>query len=1025
MRSIVKATLLLLVWVLGATSVWAQTGSIRGTVRDGDTGEPLPGANVYIPSLNNLGASTGAEGDFIIEAVPTGTHLLVARFVGFQNFTQEVTVPEGGEVVVDIVLETDYLGLDEVVVVGYGTQDRRQISGAVSTLRPENVEDIPTPSINNALQGRIAGVQVSQNSGNPGAAITVRVRGATSITAGNEPLYVIDGVPVNQGSYSRLEDTFGGQTISALADLNPNEIESIEVLKDASAAAIYGSRASNGVVLITTKRGREGRPRIDFNAFTGVQEAWRVAGMLNAEQYVDLYNESIFNEFGVENYFGFTDDGVENDIEVDRSKTTDWLDEVLRTAPMSNISLGITGGTERTRYYVNGTIFDQGGLVRSFGYERLNGRMNLDYYATDKLSFGTSVSLARSVIDRGRGDNTIYGPFANAIAEPPTSPVYNDDGTYYSTNYANPVGLMYENEAEERSVRIIGSTFANYEITRGVDARVSVGVDHLGLRSRLYDSPIVGLATGSDGSGTAANTYASKVMYEGTVNFARLIANRHDVSGVVGTSFEENTEEFSEVTGTQFPGNQFRYLTSAATITDGSSLKTEWTLFSIFSRLSYTYNGKYTATFNVRRDGSSRFGEDNRYGLFPSASASWLLSEEPFLRENHVVSSLKLRASYGITGNQYGIGNFDSRGLWSGGENYGDRPGIAPTQLANPDLRWETTAQFDVGTDFSLLNDRISVTADYYVKNTDDLLLNRPIPSTTGFEVLTSNVGSMKNYGYELGVRAQIVRGSARGFRWTADFNIARNFNRVTGLVDDEPIMTGFASRIEVGQPLGVFYGYKMEGIFQTQEEIDAHASQPGAEPGDVKFADLNGDGVITADDRTVIGNPWPDYTGGMTNTLSWKGFDLSVFLQFSAGNDIFNGNRIYQDAFGYGYFDNASIRALDRWTPENTDTDQPRASYSDPNNNARTSSRFVEDGSYLRLKNVVFGYALPESLSSRLGFRNLRLYVQGQNLLTFTSYSGFDPEVNYAGNTAVVRGTDFYTMPQARSYTLGVSIGL
>ncbi len=284
MRSIVKATLLLLVWVLGATSVWAQTGSIRGTVRDGDTGEPLPGANVYIPSLNNLGASTGAEGDFIIEAVPTGTHLLVARFVGFQNFTQEVTVPEGGEVVVDIVLETDYLGLDEVVVVGYGTQDRRQISGAVSTLRPENVEDIPTPSINNALQGRIAGVQVSQNSGNPGAAITVRVRGATSITAGNEPLYVIDGVPVNQGSYSRLEDTFGGQTISALADLNPNEIESIEVLKDASAAAIYGSRASNGVVLITTKRGREGRPRIDFNAFTGVQEAWRVASTSSASR---------------------------------------------------------------------------------------------------------------------------------------------------------------------------------------------------------------------------------------------------------------------------------------------------------------------------------------------------------------------------------------------------------------------------------------------------------------------------------------------------------------------------------------------------------------------------------------------------------------------------------------------------------------------------------------------------------------------------------------------------------------------
>lgn len=1030
-------------WLLAAALVVAmipghaaaqERGSITGQVVEQATGRPVSGAQISVLGTS-LGTVTNQEGRFLIPGVPQGTRTLEANFLGYRKATREVVVG-ASPAVVSFQLEVDVLGLDELVVVGYGTERRRNVAGAISSLSPEAVvAEVPAASVDNILQGRLAGVQVTQNSGNPGAAISVRVRGASSISAGNQPLYVIDGVPLTQGNFSGIDGAFGGQGIDALSDLNPNEIESLEVLKDASAAAIYGSRASNGVVLITTKRGSaRDRADVTFNAYTGVQSDWKRVRYLDTDQYMEVYNEGWLNRYGEENFIGYSDDGIDNEVEVEPGANTDWLDQVLRKAPISSVTASITGGSDRVRYFVTGTAFNQQGIVKSFGYERLNGRVNLDYAASDRLTLGTNVSLTRGITFRARSDNTIYGPYANATANPPTDKVYNEDGTYASTLYANPVGLAEENEAEERSVRILGNAYANYSLLEGINLRLGVGLDQLSLRSRMYDSPLIGPAVGTNGEGTAADAFVNKATYEGTLNWLRDFGGAHSFSGVVGTSFEKNIEESASVTGTQFPSNYFRYLTSAASITAGESELEDWSLLSYFSRLSYTYADRYTATFNVRTDGSSRFGEDNRYGVFPSASLLWRVSEEPFLQDSGPFSNLALRLSYGRTGNQFGIGNYAARGLVGGGFNYGDEPGLAPSQLANPGLKWETTDQFNAGTEVSILGDRLSFAVDYYVKTTNELLVARPIPSTTGFTTLWSNIGSMENRGLELATRAQLVNGGSEGLNWSVDLNVSTNRNEVTALYNGEPINAGFASRVEVGHPLGVFYGYKTDGIFRSAEEVAAHPVQSSrTAPGDIRFKDINGrdadgeltgepDGQINDDDRTIIGSPWPDYVGGLTNTLSFRGLDLSVFLQYSYGNDIYNANRIYTEAYG-SYLDNHTTRALDRWTPDNPDATEPRAVWGDPNGNTRDSDRFIEDGSYLRVKNAVLGYSFPGSIASRFGFRGLRMYVQAQNLFTFTEYGGFDPEVNYAGDTAVTRGTDFYTLPQPRTFTAGFNI--
>jgi TonB-linked SusC/RagA family outer membrane protein len=687
----------------------------------------------------------------------------------------------------------------------------------------------------------------------------------------------------------------------------------------------------------------------------------------------------------------------------------------------------IRGGVERVRYYVSGSMLDQEGTEPDLGYKKLNARVNLDYTPADRLTLGTNIGLARSVTKRASNDNTIIGGIATAIAMAPNIPVRKEDGTYYTGFYFNPVGNMEMRQAQDRSVRILSNVFGNYLLLDGVNVRVAAGLDHYNLRGMRYISPVYGSGVANGGSATDASEYDSKVTYEGTVNFNRALAAGHEFSGVVGTSYEDNTESGSTLNGNSFPNEFFKYLVSAST-TSGSSSRTDWGLVSYFGRLSYTWREKVTTSFNVRRDGSSRFGANNRFGTFPSASINWRVGEESFMQGQNIIDNLSVRASYGITGNQQSLGNFQSRALFNGGANYMDQPGISPQQLANADLRWEKTKQKNVGTDFAVLNNRLKVVVDYYEKITEDLLSTQPLPRSSGFSGITSNVGSMENKGFDVGLTADWFMSPGDGLNFSTSLSLSRNRNKVLALYNNQPQYG--TNAIIVGQPLGVFYGYIADGIFQTQAEVDAHARQTvnanprlATAPGDIRWKDRNGDGIINSDDRAVMGNPWPDYEGGISNSLSFKGVDVAAFFQFSQGNDIFNGIRTYMDRYGSDG-DNHTTRAMNRWRPDHTDTDEPRAIWGDPNGNSRTSSRFIEDGSYWRLKNLIVGYRLPTALAEKAGARSLRLYVQGQNVITKTNYSGFDPEVNSSGNSSTTRGWDFYALAQPRTITFGFNVG-
>jgi TonB-linked SusC/RagA family outer membrane protein len=1004
--------------------------TISGQVTDAETQRPLPGAQVTV-SAARVGMTTDANGRFQFN-VPRGTHTVRVTYIGYKQVTREVNA--NAPATVNFALENDPLRLDELVVTGYTQERRRFVTGAISSVKPEAVKEIPATQIQEVLRGRTPGVQVVQNSGTPGSALTVRVRGSSSVSGGNDPLYVIDGVPLIQGNASRLGG-FGGQGIDAVGDITAAEIESIEILKDASAAAIYGSRASNGVILITTKKGIVGRPEITFGAYYGTQKDWRRLDLLNAEQFNEIYNEGCMNRYGA-NCITYTDEpnapspipaSVAGNMKAVRGADTDWQHEVLRVAPIATMEASVRGGIDRVRYYVSGSMLDQEGTQADLGYQKLNARVNLDYVPADRLTLGTNIALARSVSQRASNDNTIIGGIATAIAMAPNIPVRHPDGTYYTGFYFNPVGNIEMRRAQDRSVRILSNVFANYALLEGVNVRAAAGLDHYNLRGTRYNSPEYGSAQATGGAGTDASEYDTKVTYEGTLNFNRMLAAQHELSGVVGSSYEDNTESGSTLNGSQFPNEFFKYLTSA-TITSGSSSRADWGLLSYFGRVSYTWREKVTTTLNVRRDGSSRFGANNRYGTFPSASINWRIGEESFLQSQNIIANLSLRASYGITGNQQGLGNFQSRALFNGGANYMDQPGISPAQLANADLRWEKTKQMNFGTDFSVLDNRLKFAIDYYEKTTEDLLSTQPLPRSSGFSGITSNVGSMENRGVDLGITADWLRARGDGLNFSSSLSLSRNRNKVLSLYNNQN-QYGTNSVI-VGQPLGVFYGYVADGIFQTQEEVNAHARQTvnsnprlATAPGDIRWKDINADGVINADDRAVIGNPWPDYEGGLTNNLSYKGVDVTAFIQFSQGNEIFNGIRTYMDRYGSDG-DNHTTRAMQRWRPGFTNTTEPRAIWGDPNGNSRTSSRFIEDGSYWRLKNLVLGYRLPEKLANFAQARTARVYIQAQNLITRTDYSGYDPEVNSSGNSSTTRGWDFYALPQPRTITFGFNVG-
>ncbi|MFO7722135.1 MAG: TonB-dependent receptor, partial [Bacteroidales bacterium] len=964
--------------------------NVMGIVTSSADNQPIPWVSVLVKGTSR-GTITDIAGKYTIEVSELDS-ILVFSFIGMK--TREVVI--GGRSVINVEMEPAMEQLREVVVIGYGTESKALLTSSVGQVSGEQLENIPASGVDGAMQGKAAGVQITQNSGTPGAAITVRVRGVSSIGAGNEPLYVIDGIPVITGDFGQIG--FSGQGINALSDINPADIESISILRDASAAAIYGARASNGVVLITTKRGKPQQTKFSFKGYFGMQEVPNRLEMLNASQFMEYINEQSINEGGLPVY---SEEEIANP-KVD----TDWLDQVLRKAPISSYELSASGGSENTRYYLSGSIFDQTGTLLGTDYRKLSARVNIDHRVSRKLMIGSSFSTGYSVNNRKEGDQSLNSPLANAISLPPVFPVYNDDGTYNEDGpYANPVSIANQHINESYNYRNLGNVYAEYELAEGLKFNTKWGIDFLNLREHSYDPPTTRQGGKYKGLGLESSAEVMNVVSNNALNYIRSINDKHHFNAIAGYSFERYQRRSAFIRGQDFPNENLQYIASAATITAASASALNRGLNSFFGQVRYHYRYKYLFSFSARNDGSSKFGENNRYGFFPAASVAWRISEEQFFSKVKNINELKLRTSYGLTGND-GIPDFSSIGLFSGGGNYLGTSGIYPSQLPNPDLKWETTAQLNIGVDLEMISRRIRVSADVYHKYTRDLLLDMPIPGSSGFSYITRNIGEMENKGLELSLWSHNIKSAAD---WTTQFNFSMNRNKVTRLYNDQPIdnLGRGGNRIEVGEPIGIFYNWHSLGVDPST--------------GDIIFEDIDSDGQITTEDRKKIGNPHPKFIGGITNEVSWKNLSFSLFLQYSYGNDIFNGTRRYIEVMKGS--DNMSIAILDRWQKPGDITDIPRATISDPNLNDRMSSRFIEDGSYLRIKDIRIGYDLDAGKWTGNKTMNIKIFIASQNLWTLTRYSGMDPEVNYAGQDNERMGTDFFTYPHARTFLFGINL--
>lgn len=966
-----KNVLLTCILTLLIGSLFAQTIPISGTVTSASDMLPIPGVTVQVKGTLQ-GTTTDLDGIYNLIAPADGT--LVFTFVGMKA----VEVAINKKTVLNVVMEELNVDLGEVVVVGYSSSSKKLISSSVGVVQGEELKNAPVRTIEGVLQGKAAGVSININSGTPGGQNSIKLRGGSSINASNQPLIVVDGVPMLTGSFGQIG--YSGQEIDALSDLNPNDIESFTILKDASSTAIYGSRASNGVILITTKKGSFQKTSVNLNTSYG----WQT---LPQERLPELLNAAQWNE-----YKGTNVQGVD----------TDWMKEILQTAPTSNTELSVSSGNDKTRLFISGNYYSQDGTVKSTRYDRYSGRLNVDHKLRDNLSIGANISMSYSTNDRVEGDYTLYGPLPNALSTPAIYSVYNADGSYNESGpYANPVAIINHTINQAFTNRNNANIYLEYKFLNGFSFTSKWGTDQYILREHEYDPITVAQGMKYNGLGIEANTTVSNFVSNNVLQYLKSVGKVHHFEALAGYSLEKYSRRNSYIEAIDFPNENFQYITSAGTIRAASAYGLDRGMNSFFGQFKYNYKYKYILSLTTRADGSSKFGENNRYGYFPAASVAWRMKEESFMKGIEAISELKLRLSIGKTGND-GIGDFASLGLYGGGYNYAQRPGIAPTQLPNPDLKWETTLQTGFGMDLGLFDDRISLVADLYYNRTNDLLLARPLPPSTGYSSITSNIGELENKGIELVLNTQNIK---KAFTWNTSFNFAANRNNVLKLYNGQPIddQGRGGNRVQEGEPIGIFYGYNCLGVDPTT--------------GKLVYEDINKDGSITAEDRKRIGNPNPDFTMGLTNNFSYRNFDLSIFLHSVVGNDIFNGSRIYLES-GMGE-DNQTTAILRRWQKPGDITDIPKEG------DSYKSSRFIENGSFMRIKNVTFGYNFPQKTLKLIKLKSLRMYASGQNLFTFTSYSGMDPEVNYYSNDNVVLGTDFFTYPQSRTITVGVNIGL
>ncbi|HEX2536344.1 MAG TPA: TonB-dependent receptor [Chitinophagaceae bacterium] len=981
---------------------YAQT-PVTGKVTD-QNGAPVAGATVTIKNTNQS-TVTDEGGNFTINA-PEGA-VLVISFVGYQS----VERPAGANMTISLAQGGGDLG--EVVVVGYGTRLRREVTTAIAKVSGREFQNLPISTFESALQGRTAGVFINQGSGKLGQGMSLRVRGVSSISANQQPFIVIDGVPV-------VSQSLGSATEpdNPLATLNPDDIESIEVLKDAASAAIYGARASNGVLLITTKSGRAGKTRVSAGYFTGWSEPTRKREFLNAAQYRELFGEAVKNSTynlnhptpNSDAFFENADEAFEfltgyTDWADNPNVDQNWADEAFQNGGISQYSVSVNGGDARTKFFLSGSYNKQEGIILNNALDRLNGRFNIDHALNQRFRVGANISLARSLNERVSADNEFSNPMQlNAL--PPIQPKFDPATGQLNRNtiYYNNLIDQVANINDARTFRTISSIFAEARLAPTLVFRTQAGLDYNNLLEETFwgrqtlDGAPTGQAYGNQVS-------ASVLTSTNTLNFATSIGERHDVDAVAGFEYQRGQFNGVSATGRGLPSDRFKRLGNAAISLGTGSPEPEGYVFqSFFLRGNYKFSNKFLLGATARLDGSSRFRGD-RYGLFPSVSGGYIISEEPFLA-NSALSFLKLRGSYGSTGNAE-IGNFSALNLYTS-TAYADLAGIIAAQIG-PDegLTWERTDQLNIGLDFGLFRNRITGEIDFFTKNTKDLLLNVPLSLVSGFTSITKNIGSMQNKGWELVLNAQILPGA---FKWNTSFNISTYRNKVTSLVVPVPPGARTLGRLAVGQPFGQFFGLKYAGVDPNN--------------GDALYALENGG---TTNDPTdapdmIIGNPHPDFYGGLNNRFSYMGFDLDVQCQFVSGNDVYNMAGFFQSVNG-DFYDNQTVDQMNYWRKPGDVTNIPQPRLIDANGTEK-SSRWVEDGSYFRVKSVNFGYNLPRNILNRFKMENMRVYVAASNLFTFTDYTGYDPEVNATYIGGLNLGHDFYTPPQIKTISVGINIG-
>ncbi|MEO7210638.1 MAG: TonB-dependent receptor [Chitinophagaceae bacterium] len=1008
---------------------------VNGKIMDAKDGSPVIGATIKVVGAKTTTIS-GADGSFSMK-VDNKARRLSISFIGYDE--QEVEISNES---LNISLVQNISNLNEVVVVGYGTKLRKDITGSVAKVGAKELNNTPVTSFESAIQGRASGVYVQQLNGKLGQGISVRIRGASSVSAGNDPLYVVDGIPVITSDLSS-----NGAATSPLADININDIESIEILKDASAAAIYGSRASNGVVLITTKKGKLGTSKVEFGYFTGLQKPTGHREFLNAQQYVDFLTQAAYGAAKQDVIYGYYTnlaDAIADELDYVNGRfkrysadnndwkkakvNTNWEDQAFQRAPISQYDLNFSGGTEKTKFYASGQYLNQSGILVRNSLKRYSARLNLDHEVNDWLSVGMNMSFARTLNDRVSNDDAFATPLQLVALSPITplidprtgllsgelDPLTGNPNTNYPVYY-NPL-ISVDNSSYNTLVnRTLGNVYAQVKLVKGLSFRSELGMDQLNQTEDAYYGRLTARNTGvPNGSGFYTSDQLLNINTNNFFQYNLTFKEKHDLDLVAGTSFQNQTSANSEADGENFPSDAYKKLSSAASKTNALSSSTAFSFLSYFARANYKFDGKYLLALSGRYDGSSRFGSSNRYGFFPAGSVGWIMSEEKFLQDSRWINFLKLKASYGLTGNAE-IPNFASRGLFSGNGGYGGVAGQRPDQIENPNLKWETTAGADFGFELSTLKNRVELEFDYYTRNTRDLLLNVEIPGTSGFATQFKNIGNLKNKGFEITLNTTNI--SSHDFRWTSSLNFSKNKNEITNL-NGQILGTDVNKAIE-GLPLGVFYTKEFAGADPNNGDALYYLNT------------LKGDGTrdrSTTNDYNlasdvVVGDPNPDFIYGIGNTFSYKGIVLDVLLQGVSGNQIYNDGGQYMSASGSNGFDNQTLDQLNAWKNPGDITMIPEARLFYPNG-TDPSSRYISNGSYMRVKAVTLSYTLPASIISRFKISSAKIYARAQNLFTFTKYTGWDPEVNTDWEADNIHlGLDFYSAPQVKTIVFGINL--